>query len=269
MPDAVALRLQGTLDWLRWLVPASADTGDPVPDADRIDRIAVLERLQASLEAVKAVEMVAFATSQTTEQLTLGVHPRAVGRGIADQIALACRVSPSEGSRRLHTARDLVLDMPHTLELLSRGEISGWTVRLITEQVSHLDRATRTQVDQALVAHRPETMSTKEAAATAKRLAYAADPEAAMARARQARTDRRVTVRPAPDTMSLLTGLLPVEHGVAFSPPSTPPSPSPRLMVTPGRRVRSWPTPLSNASPARPLPRMSGSRSGSSSRWVR
>ena len=36
-----------------------------------------------------------------------------------------------------------------------------------------------------------------------------------MARARQARTDRRVTVRPAPDTMSLLTGLLPVEHGVA------------------------------------------------------
>ena len=104
MPDAVALRLQGSLDWLRWLVPASADTGDPVPDADRIDRIAVLERLQASLEAVKAVEMVAFATSQTTEQLTLGVHPRAVGRGIADQIALACRVSPSEGSRRLHTA---------------------------------------------------------------------------------------------------------------------------------------------------------------------
>ena len=160
VPDAVVLRLQGTLDWLRWLVPASADTGDPVPDADRIDRIAVLERLQASLEAVKAVEMVAFARSQTAEQLTLGLHPRAVGRGIADQIALACRVSPSEGSRRLHTTRDLVLDMPHTLELLSRGEISGWTVRLITDQVSHLDRATRTQVDQALVTRRPETMGT-------------------------------------------------------------------------------------------------------------
>ena len=163
VPDAVVLGLQGTLDWLRGLVPASADTGDPVPDADRIDRIAVLERLQASLEAVKAVEMVAFAKSQTAEQIAVRVHPRAVGRGIADQIALACRVSPSEGSRRLRTARDLVLDMPHTLELLSRGEISGWTVRLITEQVSHLDRATRTQVDQALVAHRPETMSTTQA----------------------------------------------------------------------------------------------------------
>ena len=139
VPDAVVLRLEETLAWLRGLVP-SGDTAESVTDADRIDRIAVLERLQASLEAVKAVEMVAFARSQTAEQLAIGVHPRTVGRGIADQIALACRVSPAEGSRRLHVARDLVLDMPHTLALLSRGDLSGWTVRLITEQVSHLDR---------------------------------------------------------------------------------------------------------------------------------
>ena len=81
--------------------------------------------------------------------------------------------------------------------------------------MSHLDRATRTQVDQELAARRPEQMGLKEATATTKRLAYAADPEAAMARARHARSDRRVTLRPAPDTMSLLTGLLPVEQGVA------------------------------------------------------
>src|SRR6478735_10742963 len=142
-PDAVLLQLLDTVSWLRSSV---ADTTDePVTDADRIDRIAAMERLQASLEAAKAVEMVAFARSHTEQQIASGVHSRAIGRGIADQIALACRVSPSEGSRRLHTTRDLVLDMPHTLELLSRGEISGWTVRLITEQVSHLDRATRTQ----------------------------------------------------------------------------------------------------------------------------
>jgi hypothetical protein len=213
-PDPVVSQLQETLTWLRGMVP-SDDTSESVTDGDRIDRIAALERLQASLEAVKAVEMVAFAKSQTAEQLALGVHPRAVGRGIADQIALACGVSPSEGSRRLHTARDLVLDMPLTLELLSRGDLSGWTVRLITEQVSHLDRATRAQVDTDLAAHCPERMGTREAAATAKRLAYTADPEAAMARARIARGGRRVTLRPAPDTMSLLTGLLPVEQGVA------------------------------------------------------
>ena len=174
-----------------------------------------MERLQATLEAVKAVEMVAFARSQTAEQIAIGVHPRTVGRGIADQIALACRVSPAEGSRRLHVARDLVLDMPHTLELLSRGDLGGWTVRLIAEQVSHLDRGTRTRVDADLAARHPELMGAREAAAAAKRLAYRADPEAAMARARHARSDRRVTLRPAPDTMSLLSGLLPVEQGVA------------------------------------------------------
>ncbi|HEY5728381.1 MAG TPA: DUF222 domain-containing protein [Acidimicrobiia bacterium] len=213
-PDAVALRLQDTLSWLRSLAYDPAHP-DPVGDAQRIDRIAVLERLQSSVEAAKAIEMVAFAKSQTAAQISLGVHPRAIGRGIADQIALACRVSPAEGTRRLHTARDLVLDMPHTFTLLSRGDLSAWTARVITEQVSHLDRPTRTSVDAQLAARRPEGMGTREAAATTKRLASAADPAAAMARAGKARGDRRVTLRAAPDTMSLLTGLLPVEQGVA------------------------------------------------------
>lgn len=221
--DPVLARLESTLAWLGSLIPTdpgatdpgAAGSGGPVGDAERIDRIATLERLQASLEAVKATEMVAFARSQTAEQIAHGVHPRAVGRGIADQIALACRVSPSEGTRRLHLARDLVLDMPHTLELLARGEIGAWTARLVVQQASHLDRGTRAVVDTQLAGKRLPGKSPREAAATARRLAYAADPAAAMARAGTARGDRRVTLRPAPDTMSLLTGLLPVEQGVA------------------------------------------------------
>ena len=42
-----------------------------------------------------------------------------------------------------------------------------------------------------------------------------ADPAGYVARGRTTRADRRVTLRPAPDTMSLLTGFLPVEQGVA------------------------------------------------------
>src|SRR6478752_3154309 len=221
--DAVLTRLEEMLTWSQSLIPDPAGGVDQVgftkdglvADADRIDRIATLERLQASLEAAKAVEMVAFAQAQTAEQIATGVHPRAIGRGIADQIALASHISPAEGTRRLHTARDLVLDLPHTLTLLSRGDLSGWTVRCVTEKLSHLDRTTRTHVDTALTARPLARMSTKEAAACAQRLAYTADPAAAMARAGKARTDRRVTLRPAPDTMSLLTGLLPVEQGVA------------------------------------------------------
>ena len=123
---------------------------------------------------------------------------------------------PRKASRRLHAARDLVLDMPHTLELLSGGDLSGWTVRLITEQTSHLDRATRTQRR-----HRPCRAATRDDGHQGSRR----DRETARLRTptRKRRgpgpgkrgADRRVTLRPAPDTMSLLSGLLPVEQGVA------------------------------------------------------
>ena len=212
--DDTVLRLRETGAWLVALVEGR-DTGEPVSEAVRIDRIAALERLQASLEAAKSVEMVAFARSRAIRQVTQGIHPKKSERGIADEIALACRVSPTEGSRRLHAARDLVLDMPATLDLLAHGQINAGTARRVTEQLSHLDRSARSQVDAALAKQHLDRKSPKEAAAAAQRAAYRADPVGSTARAAKARKDRRVTLRPAPDTMSLLTGLLPVEQGVA------------------------------------------------------
>ena len=60
-----------------------------------------------------------------------------------------------------------------------------------------------------------EGLGDRALTAAARRLAYQLDPEAALRRVRGAEKDRRVTLRPAPDTMSLLTGLLPVAQGVA------------------------------------------------------
>jgi hypothetical protein len=211
VPDAVTARLADVLAWIGELATASDQAADPV----RIDRIAMVERLKAALEALQAGEMVRFARSQVAEQQSLDVDPRRIGRGIAEQIALACKLSPTEGTRRLHVARDLCLDMPTTLGLLTVGDISGWTARLIAGELSHLDRATRGLVDGRLAGGRLGEKSPKAAAAAARRLAYAADPEGAVERCRQARSDRRVTLRPAPDTMSILSGLLPVEQGVA------------------------------------------------------
>ncbi len=48
-----------------------------------------------------------------------------------------------------------------------------------------------------------------------KKAAYETDNAGYTSRSRTARKDRRVTLRPAPDTMSVLSGLLPVEQGVA------------------------------------------------------
>src|SRR5436190_526185 len=48
-----------------------------------------------------------------------------------------------------------------------------------------------------------------------KQLTYQLAPAAFVKRRTHAETDRHVTLRPAPDAMTYLTALLPVEHGVA------------------------------------------------------
>ena len=134
---------------------------------------------------------------------------------VADQVAFACRVSPSEGSRRLNTARDLRLDLPRTLTLLASGDIHDYTAQLIVAELRPLSRELRHRVDAELEQAGMAAMPPREAQALARKLVGRADPEAAVRRARTARSDRRVTCRPAPDTMAILSGLLPVEHGVA------------------------------------------------------
>jgi hypothetical protein len=88
--DAVVGRLDEIFDELAAVV---TDTTS-VSDAARIDRIARLEKLRAVTAAVQAAESVRFPQSQVAEQLTADVHPEAIGRGIAEQIGLACRISP-------------------------------------------------------------------------------------------------------------------------------------------------------------------------------
>lgn len=212
--DPVLARLREARSWLTGLVDL-ADDAPAVGEAARIDRIAELERLQSCLEAVKAVEIVRFARSRALDQSHLGVDPRRLEHGLAAEIALAGRVSPTEGARRLHTARDLVLDLPRTLRLLVDGTIHAGTARRITEALSHLDRHSRRQVDRVLDRQRLDERSARSAAAAASRAAYEVDPVGSLARSSQARSQRRVTLRPVPDTMSLLTGVLPVEQGVA------------------------------------------------------
>ena len=58
-------------------------------------------------------------------------------------------------------------------------------------------------------------MGFKEAASTVRAASYEADRRAYVERGRTERKHRRVGVRPAPDTMAVLTGYLPVEQGIA------------------------------------------------------
>jgi Domain of unknown function (DUF222) len=205
-------------DWLDRLLAGLADLvtdADEATDAERVDRITALERLKAAVGAVQVAEIVRFGRSQVEAQRAGGVHPQRLGRGIADQIALACGTGPADGVRRLDNARALWFDMPGCLDLLTTGRISEWVAQLVVTETSHLDSFTRRRIDVELVRGGLADLSPREAQARARRLAYEADPQGSLTRGRTARKQRRVTLRPAPDTMSHLHALLPVEQGVA------------------------------------------------------
>jgi hypothetical protein len=106
--DGLVARLD---EVLAELSDAAADD-HPACDAARIDRIARLQKLRAVTAALQAAASVRFAQSQVAEQLAADVHPSKIGRGIAEQIGLACRISPVIAARRLNTARALCFELP-------------------------------------------------------------------------------------------------------------------------------------------------------------
>jgi hypothetical protein len=209
--DPLVARLDGLLAELG----AAVADGKPTCDAARIDRIARLEQLRAVTAALQAAECVRFAQSQVAEQMAAHVHPEAIGRGIADQIALACKLSPFTGSRRLAVARALWFDLPDTYAQLTAGRLSERVAEIVVSETRHLDARLRRDVDTQLVAAGISEMGLRSAAACARKHAYETDPEGYTDRGRTERKHRRVSIRPAPDTMAMLSGYLPVEQGVA------------------------------------------------------
>ena len=200
-------------DWIELL----ADLDDEVSDAERIDQLRALEELKAAAAAAQARVTASLDTSLRAERAARGVPAPERARGIGAQVALARRDSPHRGGRHLGFARALVHEMPHTLVALSSGRISEWRATLLVRETACLSREDRSRVDEALAGDLStlDGLGDRALTAAARRLAYQLDPEAALRRVRGAEQDRRVTLRPAPDTMSLLTGLLPVAQGVA------------------------------------------------------
>ena len=209
--DRLVARLDELLDELAGEV---ADC-TPVSDAVRIDRIARLEKLRAVTAALQLAETVRFGQSQTAAQLARKVHPREIGAGIADQVGLACGLSAFQGGRRLGAARALWFDLPQTFAALTAGDLSERVAEAVVHETRHLEHDLRQQVDAQVITAGITEMGLWAATACAKKYAYEADRAGYVERGRTERKQRRVTLRPAPDTMSFLTGHLPVEQGVA------------------------------------------------------
>ncbi len=158
-----------------------------------------------------------FDTSQRAEQARAGVAAEQQGRGVAAQVALARRESPHRGQQHLGLARVLTREMPHTLAAFRQGRVSEWRTMLMARETACLELAERRAVDEE-VAGAPAAFAAlgdRQVVVACQRLAARLDQKAVVARRRRAESERRVSLRPAPETMSQLSALLPVAQGVA------------------------------------------------------
>lgn len=201
-------------EMLRGFVSGLEDLADPGDDAERIEAIRLLEELKSAAAAAQARLTTRFVASQTAAQVDAGVRPEKAGAGVAAQVGLAKRESPARARRYVGFASLLVRELPRTFAALQRGVISEWRAQIVTRETAWLDLPGRTMVD-AELGPRLEDLGDRQVEAEAKRLAYRHDPRGYLARIAQAESNRRVSLRPAPEAMTYLTGLLPMAQGVA------------------------------------------------------
>ncbi|MEU2002190.1 HNH endonuclease [Rhodococcus sp. NPDC019627] len=193
---------------------ASAD-GDAGLGIDLLDAIETMKSVGCAVQAV-ITDDVATSIRQDREARQL---PRSEwDRGIASQITLARRESPNRGGRHLGFARALVHEMPHTLDLLRSGRMNEWRATLLVRETACLSAHDRGIVDRRLCTDPGilDGVGDRGLVARAKALAVELDAAAVLRRHRKAISERRVTTRPAPDSMAYLSVLMPVEQVVCL-----------------------------------------------------
>ncbi|MGD9621811.1 MAG: DUF222 domain-containing protein [Mycolicibacterium sp.] len=188
-----------------------------VGEAELRARVEELERLKSAAAAAQARATAAWAAVRRAGQEAAGVPAAKRGRGLSAEVALARRDAPVRGGRHLGMALALVNEMPHTLAALQSGDLSEWRATLIVRESACLSVAHRRELDAELCgdAARLQGWGDKRIEAEAKKIAVRLDVAAVLDRSAKAAADRCVTIRPAPDTMTYVTALLPVRQGVA------------------------------------------------------
>ena len=202
--------------WQRSLASA-LDTDSGLDDAARVKAIRALEELVCTATAAQAQLASELDASQRAVQASAGVPAARRGRGVAAQVGLARRESHHRGRLHLALATTVTRELPHTWRAWRTGRITEWTATLIARETACLTREDRAAVDEVVAGDpdRLEAMGLRQVVAACQAEAARLDVESVVTRRRRAEADRHVSLRPAPDTMTWLTALLPVKDGVA------------------------------------------------------
>ena len=193
------------------------DIDDAAGEAALRAEVERLERLKSAAAAAQARATALWAATRRAAEEAAGVPAARRGKGLASEVALARRDAPVRGNQHLGLATALVHEMPHTWAALACGALSEWRATLIVRESACLSVEHRRQLDAELCAEvsRLDGWGNNRVEAEAKKIAARLDVEAVVERSAKAAADRCVTIRPAPDTMTYVTALLPVQQGVA------------------------------------------------------
>jgi hypothetical protein len=211
-----------------WFLPAADLTAD---NAGLIDQVRAYENVKCWAAGQQARLSVAFEARLRQEQADLGApadrgtlraedlgkdRTKEHGLGAAEQIALARGESPHRGGRLLGTAKALT-QMPHALAALDTGQLNEERAMHVAKETACLSPADRSAVDEELAADTGTFVGagTRTVIAAVRAAAIRRDPRSVAQRSSHAASERRVSLRPAPDCMTYLTVLLPVQQGVA------------------------------------------------------
>ncbi len=210
------------------MAPALRHVNRAVSDEERLAQIRALEELKSAAAAAQMRIAIDFDKSQraavdssaldTTDQLdNRRRRARQAASVISAQVAHARRESPHAGAKFLRTAKALINEMPHAFAALERGRLNEFRASVVVKETACLTTSARTNVDAAVCSDldRVARLGNRQLEAEIKTAAYRTDPEVVTQRAAYAVNERRVSIRPAPDTMVWLTALLPVAQGVA------------------------------------------------------
>jgi len=173
-------------------------------DAGRIDLLIALERQIAWLTARQ-------------QRVLASLDGRALdwaGKETIDytreQVGAALRLSPGHAADRLAVGRTLVDQLPATLGMLQRGEITYLHAKRLAEAVVAFDAKTTAKIEDRVLV-RAADQSVGQFSASVRRAVIAADPRLAEQRHEDAVVQRCVVITPQPDGMAELCALLPAE----------------------------------------------------------
>lgn len=183
-----------------------------------VDRIAAAERLVHAVQAAQREDIAAFARARmaTDDDLSM-VGSRLRGRTVGTELALALNVSPTAGASRATLAAAATEDHPALSSLAVRGEISEYSLRLVTRETEVLPPEQRRLVDAQIADDVTNAggLTPGRLRQAAARRTIAIDPYAATRRCEAARNHRAFGVMDPRDGTATLWARLRAEEALA------------------------------------------------------